>query len=149
LTTSISAGTGHAHGQLVARQLLDAGVRRPGAALDLQLRHSTFNSSRAHVQRLQLDEQLARLVTRVHRRERGADHRDASHARPRASNMRAAAHAASRSAARSTALRARGLAASSAAPACTAADGLERRAGMIGISGRPRQGSAPALIRRA
>src|SRR5262249_3862531 len=79
------ARIGLAHLQALARDPLDARVRRPGARLELQLAVLDLERARALLLALELGEELARLVLRSHQAERAGDQhrekdqRDAQH----------------------------------------------------------------------
>src|SRR6185436_11076962 len=103
-------GARNHHAQIDARGLLDAPVRSPGALLELQLAPFDFERVALAVQALQLNEEAARLVlghddADCRRAQRQRDHYN--------SCLQCDAHAATLSATRNTALRARGLAATS------------------------------------
>src|SRR5690348_10583865 len=103
-------GTRNHHAQADARGLLDAPVRGPGALLQLQLAPLDFERIAVAVQALQLNEESACLVLGEHDADAGRGERQPDHCD---SCAPCEAHAASLSATRSTALRARGLAATS------------------------------------
>src|SRR5687768_9306165 len=105
-------GARNHHAQSDARGLLDATVRSPGALFELQLTPLDLERIALAVEALQLNEAAARLVLGRH----DGDCRHAERQRQqRDSHFHCHAHAGRLSATRSTALRARGLAAISSA----------------------------------
>src|SRR5690606_6537669 len=122
------------HVQFLSRHLLDAGVRRPGALLELQL--SPFHGQRIALglQLLQLHEGGAVAMAGFHDRQRAAHAGQQQHG-----NQHPDVHdaASSRSATRNTALRARTLRATSSSLARLALP-TSRSTGGGGFQGRPR-----------
>src|SRR5690606_40500365 len=90
------------HVQAAACCLLDAPVSRPGALLELELSPLDVEGVTLCVQRLQLDEEPARLVARPHHRERRGEQRPPE---PNHRELHRNAHAATFSATRMIALR--------------------------------------------
>src|SRR5690606_36385414 len=146
-------GFGEAHAQAGARDLVDAVALGPGGLLQLQLPELDIELVAGLLQLGQLDEQLAVLVAREHDRDRGEhvadDQQREQDAQHHACTPLAASAAAtgSRSATRNTALRARGLRASSSPPALRAPP-MARSVGVNGAGGR-RRSLGGALLRAA
>ena len=113
--------------QLRARDALDEGMGGPGALLELQLTPLDFQVVPAPIQGLELHEQRARAVLAVDRTGGRAERRHPQQRQRRATAARRPLHG-SFSATRSSALRARGLRATSASPGrALAADELQAR----------------------
>src|SRR5690606_4205618 len=127
-------GLGEFHAQPRARDLVDAVGLGPGGLLQLQAAEIDVELVALVDQPGQLDEQLAMLVARVHHADRGDHVRGQQYEDEEAGHVATAGY----SATRSTALRARGLAASSAASAFRAPP-IARRVGTKPVaSGRRR-----------
>src|SRR5690606_22715994 len=128
--------------EALARERLDARVRRPSALLDLQPAPIDLKAVVLSIQLLELDEEPPRVVLRADQQQTRADDGDGERGRERKLLPFGAAHAASStgsfSATRSLALRERGL------RSISAADGRislprRRRVGRAagGMSGKP------------
>src|SRR5690606_13203060 len=109
------------HAQPRARHLVDAVALGPGGLLQLQPAELDVELVALALQARQLHVEFAMLVARVDHADRGDHAGDHQHGGDEAGHGRASAPAASFSATRSTALRARGLPASSSGRALAAA----------------------------
>src|SRR5688572_10191748 len=133
----------HGHLEPGAGDILDEGMCGPGTLLELQLAPLDFQVVAFHVEPLQLDEQVARPVLGVDsprgRREcRGPQDRNRDEQQFSGGAGRKRTHGRTFSATRNTLERARGLAASSSAPARILPPIRFRRGSTeAGITGRP------------
>src|SRR5690606_8906177 len=141
------AGLGEGHAQARARDLVDAVALGPGRLLELQAPELDVELVARAFQLGQFGEQLAVLVAREHHGHAAAD---VGQDQQRNDEHDTSAHAATcnRSATRSTALRARGFAASSASPALRAPP-MARSVGVDGSGSGMRRLAGGAFARAA